>query len=264
MDPFGGYMELLPALKQSADAQVWNRRPMPALDKAALSTALVPGIGDVLGLAADARRFAQEPESRTPLNMALSGLGLLPFVPSLGMLRSAVSPADQAALGGSVVFHGGSFPSSAETFDLAHLGTGEPGGFRAQGPGFYGSNSRELAARYAKYAPHTRGKVTEFEIDDMALLYPRGSVWRRLSSDYTRQVEDALQRADELLRRRGLNPGKEHPMELLSFTRSPQRAALIRDAVVRAGIDGAVAALGRSPDFEFVFFNPSVLKARKR
>jgi len=86
MDPFGGYMELLPALKQSADAQVWNRRPMPALDKAALSTALVPGIGDVLGLAADARRFAQEPESRTPLNVALSGLGLLPFVPSLGIV----------------------------------------------------------------------------------------------------------------------------------------------------------------------------------
>lgn len=53
------------------------------MDKLALGTAPIPILGDVTGLAADARMFIQEPESRTPLNFGLSALGALPFVPAM-------------------------------------------------------------------------------------------------------------------------------------------------------------------------------------
>lgn len=54
---------------------------MHVLDALALGLSPVPGVGDVAGLAADARRFIQEPESRTLTNYGLAALGLLPFVP---------------------------------------------------------------------------------------------------------------------------------------------------------------------------------------
>ena len=53
------------------------------LEGAALATSAIPGVGDVLGLAADARRYATDPESRNPLNFGLSALGALPFVPGM-------------------------------------------------------------------------------------------------------------------------------------------------------------------------------------
>ena len=52
------------------------------LDTAAIGLSPVPVIGDALGLAADASRFYNEPESRTPLNFGLAALGMLPFIPS--------------------------------------------------------------------------------------------------------------------------------------------------------------------------------------
>lgn len=62
------------------------------LDTAAIGLSPVPVIGDVLGLAADASRFVNEPESRTPLNFGLAALGLLPFVPSAAGISKAVKP----------------------------------------------------------------------------------------------------------------------------------------------------------------------------
>lgn len=52
------------------------------LDVAASGLGPVPIVGDLFGLGADASRFYNEPESRTPLNFGLAALGLLPFVPS--------------------------------------------------------------------------------------------------------------------------------------------------------------------------------------
>lgn len=51
------------------------------LDAAALGTAPVPIVGDAIGLAADVRRLAKNPEERTPMNYGLTALGALPFVP---------------------------------------------------------------------------------------------------------------------------------------------------------------------------------------
>jgi len=57
------------------------------MDKLAMGTMATPLLGDVTGLAADARTFIQEPESRTPANFGLSALGLLPFMPAMGTIK---------------------------------------------------------------------------------------------------------------------------------------------------------------------------------
>jgi len=51
------------------------------LDTAAIGLSPIPGVGDVLGLAADASRYINDPSSRTPMNFGLTALGMLPFVP---------------------------------------------------------------------------------------------------------------------------------------------------------------------------------------
>jgi hypothetical protein len=75
-------------------------RPQPAqgargaIDYAAGITAGLPIIGDLFGLGRDIAQFRAEPESRTPLNMGLAALGLIPFVPpavSYGLGRFAKS-----------------------------------------------------------------------------------------------------------------------------------------------------------------------------
>jgi len=90
--PTPDYSGLLDALHRQSQGQMQHapQRPpsMNPMDAIALSTAAIPGVGDVTGLLADARRFAYEPESRTWGNAALSGLGLLPFVPSLGVVKA--------------------------------------------------------------------------------------------------------------------------------------------------------------------------------
>jgi hypothetical protein len=53
-----------------------------ALDAAALATTPLPVVGDAVGLFSDLHRYANEPESRTPANYALTAVGMLPFVPA--------------------------------------------------------------------------------------------------------------------------------------------------------------------------------------
>lgn len=53
-----------------------------------MALGIVPGIGDAVGVGADAYTLATDPESRTMGNAALAAAGLLPFVPSgLGTVR---------------------------------------------------------------------------------------------------------------------------------------------------------------------------------
>lgn len=78
--------QIIAAQLQQGRQQQTHRPPLPAtkmhpMDMVALSTMFAPVLGDITGLAADARQYAQEPESRTPGNFGLSALGLLPFVP---------------------------------------------------------------------------------------------------------------------------------------------------------------------------------------
>lgn len=58
------------------------------LDTGAISMSAIPIAGDIAGLAADANMFWNDPESRTLGNFALSGLGVLPWIPNAsGALR---------------------------------------------------------------------------------------------------------------------------------------------------------------------------------
>ena len=59
---------------------------MSPLDKAALFTAPVPILGDIVGFAADGVALYEDP---SVTNAALMGLGLIPFVPSGGVTRTA-------------------------------------------------------------------------------------------------------------------------------------------------------------------------------
>lgn len=73
---------------------------MHPLDKAALGLAPFPVAGDIAGLAADARMYAQEPQSRKPINYGLSALGALPFMPNVsGILRRASNLSDLNKVG---------------------------------------------------------------------------------------------------------------------------------------------------------------------
>ena len=58
------------------------------LTGASLATMPVPILGDVMGLAADARMYQTRPEERTLGNYALSALGVLPFVPSVSAVKT--------------------------------------------------------------------------------------------------------------------------------------------------------------------------------
>lgn len=71
------------------------------LDTAALATSPVPLVGDAVGLLADASRFANEPESRTPLNFGLAALGLLPFLPSMGAAAGLFKGSAGPSMGGN-------------------------------------------------------------------------------------------------------------------------------------------------------------------
>ena len=127
------------------------------LDTAAIGLGPVPVIGDALGLAADASRFYNEPESRTPLNFGLAALGLIPFVPPLvsaGLGKFAQSqgktltapsmtgPARNQA--GAIVYHGS--PHKFDQFDAAHIGKGE--GAQAYGHGLYFAEAQDVAKSY--------------------------------------------------------------------------------------------------------------------
>lgn len=90
--------------KESVRVQQTRERPpgpladLPLIDKAALATAPIPGVGDVVGGMADFKAVKDDP---SPLNITLAALGLVPFLPSgFRILRGAeeTSPRFQKAV----------------------------------------------------------------------------------------------------------------------------------------------------------------------
>lgn len=138
--------------------QMKEPTPQGLLDAAALATSPFPVVGDVVGLGADANRFINEPESRTPLNFGLAALGLIPFLPplmsaGLGKLSKTGSipkpqgvPSSQM---GAIVYHGS--PHKFDQFDSSKIGTGE--GAQAYGHGLYFAENPKVAKEYSKMSP---------------------------------------------------------------------------------------------------------------
>jgi len=101
MPSFSPYLAQLESQGHKVGGEAFNPDLHP-MDYAAATTMGIPVIGDLVGAAADARMYAQEPESRTPLNYGLSALGALPFVPgAAGIMRGVKgSMKDPDAIGG--------------------------------------------------------------------------------------------------------------------------------------------------------------------
>ncbi len=137
------------------------------LDTAAIGLSPIPVIGDLLGLGADANRFINEPESRTPLNFGLAALGLIPFVPPLvsaGLGKFAQSQGKQIAnlptgparnQAGAIVYHGS--PHKFDAFDSSKIGTGE--GAQAYGHGLYFAENPDVAKQYIPRDLKTEDKI---------------------------------------------------------------------------------------------------------
>ena len=122
--PMLPYMEAATQLGMIGSGDKQTRQQ--ALD----SMAMVPGpMGDIVGPVSDAHRFTTDPETRTPGNFALAGIGALPFVP--GLL-------------GHTVWHGSPHKWDAPSIDA--VGTGE--GAQVFGHGFYSAESPEVAKTY--------------------------------------------------------------------------------------------------------------------
>ncbi len=105
------------------------------LDAAAMSTMLVPGVGDVTGLAADVDMYMRDPESRNIPNYLLTAAGALPFLPAASQVRKGIK-----------AYHG--TPHSFDRFSTEQIGTGE--GAQAYGRGLYFAESEDVAKGYKK------------------------------------------------------------------------------------------------------------------
>jgi hypothetical protein len=169
----------------------------------ALPMSAVPFVGDVAGLAADAAMYANYPEERTPLNYALSALGVLPFVPSAAGIRAGKDAAD-AATDSFQLYHGtphvigpsqrvvdvgtgkefvespdmvsaamaakpGQYEVVGENplgmFDINRVGTGE--GAQAYGHGIYATEQPDIGRGYRDSLAKRHG------VDDVATIGKR-------------------------------------------------------------------------------------------
>jgi len=125
---------------------------LPSHDQAALATSMIPGVGDVLGLRADARNMIDNPDQRTFLNAALMAAGAIPFIPS----RSQAKAASNAVQGGIDslpsrkirAYHGTNNP------DIRNIEAG------IKEPGAWFTLDRQYANQYGDYI-HTVDLVPE-------------------------------------------------------------------------------------------------------
>jgi hypothetical protein len=109
--------------------QPQTKAPTNYLANALTAASFAPGIGDAAGIASDARMYLTDPSSRTAGNFALSGLGLLPFVPAMaGRWRPA--------------FHGTT--KAFSDFDLGRA-MQESGHASADVPGVWAASRPEVA-----------------------------------------------------------------------------------------------------------------------
>ena len=146
------------------------------LDAAAMSTMLVPGVGDVTGLAADVDMYMRDPESRNIPNYLLTAAGALPFLPAASQVRKGIkayhgsphnmpraqryinketgknyvveldNPVHMKIVSDTSLYEPVGEPSDLGMFDVSKIGTGE--GAQAYGRGLYFAESEDVARGY--------------------------------------------------------------------------------------------------------------------
>ena len=115
-------------------------KSLPEHDQTALATSMIPGVGDVMGVRADARNMIDNPDQRTFLNAALMAAGAIPFIPS----RSQAKAASNAVQGGIDAYHAS--PHNFDKFSMGSIGTGE--GNQTYGHGLYFSENPDVTDEY--------------------------------------------------------------------------------------------------------------------
>ena len=169
-------------------------RSMPALNQAALATSPIPVVGDLMGLAADARMYASEPESRTAGNFGLSALGMLPFVPALATMRgfhatdNVFDAFDPSKRRTAKHIYFAVNPDDAKPYGRHMVEadiTGEIGDFTNLGVNEY---------RVMQRAYEDHGLADHFEsFDDFLEAFESGDMYQRFANSYAQDdVIDAL------------------------------------------------------------------------
>ncbi len=212
---------------------------MNALQALSLGTMTIPGVSDALGLAGDLQMYYQQPESRGMLNYALTGAGMLPFVPSVaGITLKHGSPS---------LYKNITKENPWGSFDLSFLKSGEGTAF--QGEGFYKSKSTDLAEMQADIQGMGRGYVYDVDVPDdlyaqyMKLDYPmakqhekvRQSIEKLTDSPQMRQMMMTWDPEEVVRLTEGKMTGKELFANLEEAFGSPEAAGRILD---QAGIPG--------------------------
>lgn len=230
------------------------------LDGAALSTTAVPVLGDLLGLGADLNRYATDPESRTAGNFALSGLGLLPFVPAM------------------TAWHGS--PHKFDKFSLDKIGTGE--GAQAYGHGAYLGEARAVGEEYMRKlaGKENTGYLYKTDIPDEAVA--RFLDWDKpLSQDSPQAFKDAFNKLHETYPAlkeqffqafRDKRPGNHYYSLLNDYAKTGdlvKNQTFATNAMRDAGIpgirylDGGSRSAGQGSS-NFVAFDPEMIRILER
>jgi hypothetical protein len=223
-----GLLDDIVQAQQASQRSAMTHRPAKKLTgkemigAAQMGTAPLPVVGDVVGLLGDAAMYANYPEERTLGNFALTGLGMIPFMPGAGSLR---------------VFRG-------QHGDMADV---DP--FKATKrpvPSF--TTDRKVAEMYAQGAgnfgrPVSSGKVTEWDLDPSKFL----DVRKYLDDGKRFGVEDALTPAAVKQLAKDLKLSKSQVYDLLSSDAWSRQSRTGWDGIyapVRANTPAVMPAYG--------------------
>jgi hypothetical protein len=202
-----------------AVAQDYSGRDLTGelLDVASLATAPVPVLGDIAGLAADARMYQMRPEERTMGNYALSALGVLPFVPSVSAIKR-VGKGVKSKNKYAATIGGEPLPGAPGEANIPGVGRVRIGG---------NEQAEEVAQRYAQTSGIPNEPLTQYpELDverasrianeyELMKNEPRSrevlKAYDALNQETMAQYEEMLRAGVEPYFITGANPYKDSP-----------------------------------------------------
>ena len=216
--------------RAKALADVAANKDMSTLDKAALATATLPVIGDIIGGVSDAKHLYKDPSLA---NLGFMLAGLVPFVPSGGVSRAALKSTGQKGLSNLINYVPGFYKK-----DLGRAG--QAAAFAKTIP------EGMLNAVRARYNPSDRGlqqnlgiSVTDRKVAKAALrisaentskLRPLEKQIRAMKKEGTAYIPGEF-----YIPKQGKNKGKKAPVQTEAFKKITDDAKKLRSEANDAG-----------------------------
>ena len=216
--------------RAKALADVAANKDMSTLDKAALVTATLPVIGDIIGGVSDAKHLYKDPSLA---NLGFMLAGLVPFVPSGGVSRAALKSTGKKGLSNLINYVPGFYKK-----DLGSAGQGAA--FAKTIP------EGMLNAVRARYNPSDRGlqqnlgiSVTDRKVAKEALrisaentskLRPLEKQIRAMKKEETAYIPGEF-----YIPKQGKNKGKKTPVQTEAFKKITDDAKKLRSEANDAG-----------------------------